>query len=119
MTWPASLAMASPDPGKSRISSTEVKQEVGWGRLGKQMWKDKRGKTDFLALLLYGVQTHSGAVEGTWMRSVALPGSGRGRRVLVAGPRRVHLKPKVHSSRLFEYSWKELSLVIFIKSLSP
>lgn len=56
--------------------------------------------------------------EGTWIGWVALPGSGRGRCVLVAGPRRVHLKPKVHSSR-FEYSWKELSLVVFIKSLSP
>lgn len=118
-TRPASLAAAGPDPGKSRISSTEVKQEVGWERLGKQMWQDERGKTDFLAFLLYGIQTHSGVVEGTWMRLVALPGSGRGRCVLVAGPRRVHLKPKVHSSCLFEYSWKELSLVIFIKSLSP
>lgn len=47
---------------------------------------------------------------GLWMRGDIF--------YLVAGPRRVHLKPKVHSSRLFEYSWKELSFVIFIKSLS-
>lgn len=118
VTRPASPAAAGPDPGKSRLSSTEVKQEMGRGRLGKQMWQDEKGKTDFLALRLYGVQTHGGAVEGTWVHLAALLGSGRGRCVLGAGPRRVHLKPKVHSSRLFEYSWKELSLVIFIKSLS-
>lgn len=116
-TRPASPAAAGPDPGKSRGSSAEVKQEMGQGRLGKQMRQDKKGKTDFLALRLYGVQRHGGAVEGTWVRLAALPGSGCGRCVLIAGSRRVHLKPKVHSSRLFEYSWKELSLVIFIKSL--
>lgn len=117
-TWPVSPAVAGPDPGKSRLSSTEVKQEMGQGRLRKQMWQDEKGKRDFLALRLYGVQTHGRAVEGTRVHLAALLGSGRGRCVLVAGPRRVHLKPKVYSSRLFEYSWKELSLVIFIKSLS-
>lgn len=119
VTQPASPAAAGLDPGKSRISSTEVKQEVGWGRLGKQTWQDKRGTTNFLALGLYSIQTHGGVVEGTRVCLAALPGSRHGRCVLVAGPRKVHLKPKVHSSSLFEYSWKELSLVIFIKSLSP
>lgn len=83
------------------------------------MWQDKRGRTDFLARRLCGVRAHGRAVQGTWARLAALPGSGRGTCVLVVSPRRVHLKPKVHLSRLFEYSWKELSLVIFIKSLSP
>lgn len=96
VTRPASPAAAGPDPGKSRISSTEVKQEVGWGRLGKQTWQDKRGTTDLLALGLYSIQTHSRAVEGTWVRLAALLGSRHRRCVLIAGPGKVHLKPKVH-----------------------
>lgn len=113
-TRPVSPAAAGPDPGKSQVSLTKVKQEMGQGRLREQIWQDEKGETDFSVLQLYGVQTHGGAVGGTWVCLAALPGSGCGRRVLVARSRRVHLKPKIHSSHLFEYSWKELSLVIFI-----
>lgn len=92
------------------------------GRMGETWEADVAGQEGQNRLLGSSVVRRPNArraVEGTWIRLVALPGSGRGRCVLAPGPRRVHLKPKVHSSRLFEYSWKELSLVIFIKSLSP
>lgn len=42
-----------------------------------------------------------GLVEGVSARFVALPGSGCGEIFPVTGPRRVHLKPKVHSSPSF------------------
>lgn len=88
-TQPVPPAAAGPDPEKSWLSSTEVKQEMGQWRLRKQMWQDEKGKTDFLALRLYSIRMQGGAVEGTWVHLAALLGSGCGRCVLVAGPRRV------------------------------
>lgn len=98
---PASLPAAAPDPGKSRISSTEVKTR---GRKGETREADVAGREGQNRLLGSSVVRRPNARRGGGGhvdRSVALPGSGHGRCVLVAGPRRVYLKPKVHSSRLF------------------
>lgn len=112
---PASPAAAGPDPGKSRISSAEVKR----GGTGATREADVAGQEGQNRLLGSSVVWRPSARRGGAGRVAALGRAPGLRTRHVFSPRRVHLNPKVHLSRLFEYSWKELSLVIFIKSLSP
>lgn len=120
-TRPASPATFGPD----RVTAAEKSRVFLQPRQNKR-WnggdlRSRCGRTRREKLLGSSVVGHPNAWSRwrefwcAWPRSRA-PDTGR--YFLVAGPRRVHLKPKVHSSRLFVYSWKELSLVIFIKSLS-